>query len=140
MPCDYSKYPPNWKTEIRPRILARAGNRCELCGAENGACGYRGKTGKWWSLEEIENELERGIDLFDEYEALDHCYDRKLNPTKPVKIVLTIAHWYDPNPANCDDSNLKAACQYCHLNHDKNQHKESARQTYEAKRGLQRLF
>lgn len=35
MPCDYSKYPSNWKTEIRPRILARAGNRCERCGAEN---------------------------------------------------------------------------------------------------------
>lgn len=35
MPCDYNLYPPNWKTEIRPRILKRAGNRCEFCGAEN---------------------------------------------------------------------------------------------------------
>lgn len=35
MPVDYSIYPPNWKTEIRPRILERAGNRCEFCGAEN---------------------------------------------------------------------------------------------------------
>ena len=35
MPVDYSKYPPNWKTEIRPRILKRAGNKCEECGAEN---------------------------------------------------------------------------------------------------------
>lgn len=35
MPCDYSQYPENWK-EIREEILARAGNRCELCGAENG--------------------------------------------------------------------------------------------------------
>ena len=35
MPCDYSKYPGNWK-EIREEILIRAGNRCELCGAENG--------------------------------------------------------------------------------------------------------
>ena len=35
MPCDYSKYPENWK-EIRKEILIRAGNRCELCGAENG--------------------------------------------------------------------------------------------------------
>jgi len=35
MPCDYSKYPPNWKTEIRPFILERAGHRCEICGAEN---------------------------------------------------------------------------------------------------------
>ena len=35
MPVDYSIYPLNWKTEIRPRILERAGNRCEFCGAEN---------------------------------------------------------------------------------------------------------
>lgn len=34
MPCDYSKYPPDW-TERRNRILQRAKNRCEFCGAEN---------------------------------------------------------------------------------------------------------
>ncbi len=32
MPCDYSIYPPNWLSEIRPRILARANNKCEVCG------------------------------------------------------------------------------------------------------------
>jgi len=42
MPIDYSKYPPNWLTEIRPAILERANNRCEGspaypdCRAENG--------------------------------------------------------------------------------------------------------
>ena len=35
MPVDYSKSPPNWKTEIRPRILARAENCCEVCGEAN---------------------------------------------------------------------------------------------------------
>ena len=35
MPIDYKKYAKNWKSEIRPRILARAENRCEWCGAEN---------------------------------------------------------------------------------------------------------
>lgn len=37
MPIDYKKYPPNWLTEIRPRILKRADNKCEVekCGAEN---------------------------------------------------------------------------------------------------------
>ncbi len=34
MPCDYKKYPANWK-EIRKEILIRAENRCELCNAEN---------------------------------------------------------------------------------------------------------
>lgn len=31
MPVDMRRYPPNWRTEIRPRILARAGDRCEQC-------------------------------------------------------------------------------------------------------------
>ena len=41
MPCDWSKYPDNWR-EIRARVLARAGNKCEGspiypdCRAENG--------------------------------------------------------------------------------------------------------
>ena len=42
MPIDYGKYPENWKTEIRPRILARAENKCEWCGVENST--YRGST------------------------------------------------------------------------------------------------
>lgn len=35
MPIDYKKYPPNWKTEIVPRIKERAGHKCEFCGIEN---------------------------------------------------------------------------------------------------------
>lgn len=35
MPIDYKRYPPNWKTEIRPAILERANNCCEHCGVEN---------------------------------------------------------------------------------------------------------
>lgn len=35
MPVDYSKYPADWKTVIRPRILQRAENACEFCGTVN---------------------------------------------------------------------------------------------------------
>ncbi len=34
MPCDYSKYPPDWK-QIRKRVLNRAGHECEFCGVQN---------------------------------------------------------------------------------------------------------
>ena len=39
MPIDYSKYPPNWLAEIRPRILKRADNCCENenCRVRNGS-------------------------------------------------------------------------------------------------------
>ena len=43
MPIDYLKYPPNWKTEIRPAILDRANNCCEVCGVPNGKFIFRGK-------------------------------------------------------------------------------------------------
>ncbi len=36
MPIDYSKYPPDWKTRIRPDILKRADDKCEMCGVRNG--------------------------------------------------------------------------------------------------------
>jgi methylphosphotriester-DNA--protein-cysteine methyltransferase len=35
MPIDYKKYPPNWRSEIVPRIKARANHCCELCGVAN---------------------------------------------------------------------------------------------------------
>lgn len=38
MPCDYSKYPANWKTHIVPAIRARSGDRCEWCSVENRDC------------------------------------------------------------------------------------------------------
>jgi hypothetical protein len=34
MPCDYKRYPVTWNI-IRAGVLSRAGNRCELCTAEN---------------------------------------------------------------------------------------------------------
>jgi hypothetical protein len=30
MPINYNKYPENWKSEIIPRIIKRAENKCEF--------------------------------------------------------------------------------------------------------------
>ena len=40
------RYPKNWATEIRPAILKRANNRCELCGVENHSTYIRERDGK----------------------------------------------------------------------------------------------
>ncbi len=32
LPFNYKKYPPNWMSEIRPRILARDNHTCQNCG------------------------------------------------------------------------------------------------------------
>lgn len=39
-------------------------------------------------------------------------------------VVLTTAH-LDHQPENCDDANLRAMCQGCHLHYDKEHHAET---------------
>lgn len=108
MPCDYSKYPKDWKTVIRPRILKRADNKCEFCGAENYAQGWRGDDGYFYDFKKV-SSLGKSTDMINR---------------KTIKIVLTISHQDHDITNNCD-SNLKALCQKCHLNHDKDHHKKT---------------
>ena len=90
MPIDYKKYPPNWKTEIRPRILERANHKCEVCGLPN-YC--------------FVNKHTRELNLPDEDDT--------------IKIILTIAHLdHDEDNWNVKDERLKAMCQKCHLTYD----------------------
>jgi len=44
------------------------------------------------------------------------------------KVVLTIAH-LDHTPENCAHENLKALCQRCHLNYDKQHHAQNSAKT-----------
>ena len=97
-------------------ILNRASNRCEFCGALNYQLGARDKFGKWHSEENIESmNSDHGDALFGSF-------------PKIIKIVLTIAH-LDHDTSNNDESNLKALCQKCHLDHDRDLHLEHARET-----------
>lgn len=104
MPIDYSTYPANWKSEIRPRILKRARNKCECCGVENGRLIHR--FGK--EIHEFEYVPE-GMQ--------SEVYH--LEKKKVIKIVLTIAHLdHDEENHNVKDDRLKAMCQQCHLRYD----------------------
>jgi ribosomal protein S14 len=123
MPIDYSKYPKNWKTEIRPAILERAQNRCENCGARNYGLIHRHGQG----LHDFRYAPEGS--------ALDSLIDLGY---KFIKIILTISHT-DHDTQNNDYSNLKALCQKCHLDHDKEHHAKNARETREKKKGLIKL-
>ena len=138
MPIDYAKYPSNWKSEIRPAILERCGHKCFFCGVKNYDTGYRDIDGKFYPSEEIINALnDRGYDYF--CNELSNCFDKKGEPTMPIKIVLTIMH-LDHDIKNNDYNNLAAGCQKCHLNFDQKYHMKNARATNEKKKGLQKLF
>lgn len=47
------------------------------------------------------------------------------HPVTGSRVVLTVAH-LDHTPENCEPENLRAMCQRCHLNYDKEHHAETA--------------
>ena len=116
MPIDYSKYPPNWKTEIVPRILNRAGNCCERCGVANKA--------KLWSIPlSIKSNGKYSIRRIwvaaeTDKERLRQNFTRS-GDIKQVTVVLTVSH-LDHDELNHDvaDDRLEAMCQQCHLVYD----------------------
>lgn len=122
MPIDYKKYPENWKTEIRPRIMARANNTCEFdgCDFKHGetvfAVRHRAKTTGWYrDYEEAAKQPKTGESKRNKATGIVEPIP---NP-KPVKVVLTIAHLdHDEMNHEVSDDRLKAACQLCHLRYD----------------------
>lgn len=103
MPIDYSEYPKNWLTEIRPAVLARAKNCCEFCGAPNHTMIVRPHKGK------------------SDWVLYDSFYD--FTSVKATTIVLTIAHLdHDKHNHEISLERLKALCQRCHLLYDMHRH------------------
>ena len=99
-PENKDRYPDNWK-EISERIrFERADNRCECMGE----CGFT-----------HEHESHSGRCSAINYEP---------HPITGSKVILTVAH-LDHTPEHCDDNNLKAMCQRCHLNYDFDIHRQS---------------
>ncbi len=124
MPIDYKKYPANWM-QLREQVLERANHCCEWpeCNIPNYETGYRDKNGKWYSYKTIDDALnDTGYDYFEN--ELKNCFDKKGNPTKPIKIVLTVAHLdHDETNPDVNIVRLRAYCQYHHLNYDKEEKK-----------------
>ncbi len=118
MPIDYSTYPKDWKTVIRPRILKREGHKCKFCHRSNGTH-LPAKCCK--------------EPIFDDRHHCLSCGKRR------QKIVLTIAH-LDHDITNNQDDNLAALCQPCHLAYDAKRHAANARATREAKSLQMKLF
>jgi hypothetical protein len=88
MPCNYKIYPPDWKKVRRPRILARAGHRCETpgCGVEN-------------------------------YSVVERIWkDGSVHQTKIILTIAHLDR--DPQNWEVSDDRLKALCQKCHLGYD----------------------
>jgi 5-methylcytosine-specific restriction endonuclease McrA len=115
-------YGREWIKVTRPRILARAGHKCERCQAPNYTVVARWpktRPGWWFEIDSGQAHDETGAlqpNLVRASESPDDVYF--------VKIVLTIAHLNHVPGADSDD-NLQALCQRCHLKHDREEHKET---------------
>jgi len=127
MPIDYSKYAKNWKQISRFIRFYRAQNRCEVCGVDNYAVGYRengifnpiagniyadmaGEGKSYPSLQPLTySEAKEIADFENEWDTEGRKY---------IVIVLTVAH-LDHDIENNSFFNLKAMCQKCHNDYDK---------------------
>lgn len=99
-PENAARYPEDWEA-ISDRIrFVRAGGRCEC----EGECGRGTHNGRCPNVHGAEAYGTGSL------------------------VVLTTAH-LDHAPEHCDDSNLKAMCQGCHLHYDREHHAETAYRT-----------
>ena len=105
MPVNYLNYHPDWKDRIRPEVLKRANYKCQFCGVPNRSEVIRDKKGEWIQVDELVRKWAKG------------------KKAKIVRIVLTVAHLNHLVIDNREE-NLKALCQKCHINHDK-EHKSA---------------
>mgnify|MGYP001606837747 CR=1 FL=1 len=107
-------YPPDWPA-ISRRIRERSGGRCEC----EGECGLHRTT-----------------------PGPRRCEERNGEPARWArgKVVLTVAHLMNHDPADCRDANLKALCQRCHLRYDAPLHRRHAAATRRAQRQNEELF
>lgn len=125
MPCDYSKYPDNWFTEIRPQVLERAGYKCEQCGVPNYKIILRGIWNDQPAYQDEDGTIydaETSKIIGEDYVG-EVCTNEK---QKATKVILTVAHL-------CNDSQCKnllhllALCQRCHLRLDMGHHVKNRR-------------
>jgi hypothetical protein len=124
-------YGRHWRTVTRPRILERAGHKCEQCGKPDRAIVFT-VTGKvvlaphdiWPYMFWV---AEKGGEVWrDQFGKPFPDFKIKLLPRK-VRVVLTVAH-LNHVAGDDRDKNLQALCQWHHLHLDASHHRES-RQT-----------
>lgn len=113
-PENKDRYPKDWKA-ISKRIREAAGNKCQKCGAFNGATVVRVNSKDYDEAAYITEDLEVFSAEDGRFLGLETTYAH--DDGKSVKIVLTVAH-LDHQPENCADENLRAWCQRCHNHYD----------------------
>jgi len=101
----YKLYPPDFPKRSRFIRFYRARNHCEGCSAPNYNLILRDRSGKWFTLDQVDQVDNLQLSFLD-------------LPPVQKRIVLATAH-LDQNEKNGNFFNLISYCQYCHLSHDR---------------------
>jgi hypothetical protein len=104
-PENRGRYPKNWK-EVRKKILARARNRCEQCGKPDRQWIHVADDGVWFDFD-IELAWRDSQGRVTQAPACDTI--------RQIFVVLTVAHYPDSSPENCNEDNLHCLCARCHI-------------------------
>ena len=119
-------YPRDWAKISRRVRFERANGLCEHCGKRHGEKVLQGPLGSWQRESQWYDARGRQIHRPPPWPS-KHWWRHLFwygEPPRPrlVKVVLHTAH-LDHNPGNCEDTNLAALCQQCHLRYDAGLHK-----------------
>jgi transposase-like protein len=117
MAINYSIYPPNWLSEIRPRLLDRAGHKCEYCGVDEYAIRFKGGilpfrfTSYIDAVRFIEDAKSRNIKQqlaeFQEKDYLQYIFDRVYGDLKVCPSCEVETKWHHLKGRKC------YSCQWC---------------------------
>ena len=125
-------YDRTWRTEIRPRILARAQNRCEQCGKPNHRTVWvwSGSAGQYWTaVKGAKRQVwyyccSGGWRTAPKGSGSFWLSGRQWAIAREIRVILQVAH-LNHVPGDDRDENLRAFCGWCHTNYDKLQHKQT---------------
>jgi hypothetical protein len=125
-----------WRTVIRPRILARAGDCCEQCGKPNHAFVFS-RTGKQPGryLMEWKPTVSESSEIWCLHSVDSSATGHHFRPARALHVVLTIAH-LNHTAGDDRDENLAALCQWCHLILDLEHHHRTRADRKDAERPM----
>lgn len=109
-------YPVNWDEISISRRTFIAKSKCEWCGVLNHSIIKRSKFGLWRYASPNEINYLHGY-----AKAKSISLFKAISNWKFTRVVLTVAH-LNHIPEDCNNSNLAALCQKCHLNYDNPTH------------------
>ena len=143
-PENRARYPKDWALRVRFVREIRARNRCEWCGLQHHAVGYRDQDGRFvraggngpldfagigqvWPSGELLSFADAAevVQVLNDHERGDRACDADGHRWFVVR--LTVAHVYDERPEAASLLNLAALCERCHNRHDRHGRQERRR-------------